>query len=82
MVLQRAPQRAIVWGYGDTFNRPITLTLNNKVYHTMTSSSASNDAVGASIWSVTLDAQTGEGPFQVQVTQPLSKWIACNHNIE
>jgi sialate O-acetylesterase len=71
MVLQRAPQRAIVWGYGDTFNTPITLTMNNKVYHT-TSSSSSVDSVGASTWTVTLDAQTQEGPFQVQVTQPLA----------
>jgi sialate O-acetylesterase len=71
MVLQRAPQRAIVWGYGDTFNTPITLTMNNKIYHTMTSSS-SIDSVDASIWSVTLDAQAEEGPFQVNVTQPLA----------
>jgi sialate O-acetylesterase len=72
MVLQRAPQRAIVWGYSDTFNTPITLSMNNKHYHTMSSSTPSVDSVGASIWSVTLDAQTEEGPFQVKVTQPLA----------
>ncbi|CAF3532459.1 unnamed protein product [Rotaria sp. Silwood1] len=71
MVLQRAPQRAIVWGYTDTFNTPITLTMNNKVYYTMNSIS-SVDLVDASIWSVTLDAQTDEGPFQIQVTKPLA----------
>jgi hypothetical protein len=41
MVLQRAPQRAIVWGYADTFNIPITLTMNNQVYHTISSSTLS-----------------------------------------
>jgi sialate O-acetylesterase len=70
MVLQRAPQRAVVWGYSDTFNTSIFLTMNNKVYPTMSSSSSSADSVGVSIWSVTLDAQTEEGPFQVTVTQP------------
>ena len=75
MVLQRAPQRSVVWGYSDTFNTPIFLTMNNKVYSTISSSSssaASADSVGASIWSVTLDAQTEEGPFQVNVKQPLA----------
>lgn len=69
MVLQRAPQRAIVWGYVDDVNRPITLTMNNAVYPT-TSSSVLSDAANGSIWSVTLDAQTEEGPFQVQVSHP------------
>ncbi|CAF4083979.1 unnamed protein product [Rotaria sp. Silwood2] len=71
MVLQRAPQQAIIWGYTDTFNTPITLTMNNKVYHTMTSIS-SVDLGNASIWSVTLDAQTEEGPFQIQITKPVA----------
>ncbi len=71
MVLQRAPERAIVWGYADTFNAPIALTMDNKVYHTI-SSSLSVDSVGASVWSVTLDAQPQEGPFQVKVTHPLA----------
>jgi len=70
MVLQRAPQRAIVWGYTDTFIAPILLTMNNKIYHTR-SSSSSADATNGSIWSVQLDAQTEEGPFQIKVTQPL-----------
>ena len=72
MVLQRAPQRAIVWGYADTFNTPIILTMNNKVYHTISSSTLSADLADASIWSATLDAQPEEGPFQVKVTHPLA----------
>jgi sialate O-acetylesterase len=70
MVLQRAPQQAIVWGYADTFDAPIILTINNKIYRTRTSSSPVN-SLGESMWTVTLDAQTEEGPFQVKVTQPL-----------
>jgi sialate O-acetylesterase len=70
MVLQRAPQRAIVWGYADTFNTPIRLTMNNKIYDTR-SSSLSADASNGSIWAVSLDPQAEEGPFQVKVTQPL-----------
>ncbi len=71
MVLQRTPQRAIVWGYTDTFNTPMILTLNERVYHTNSSLSSSN-SLDESIWSVTLDAQTEEGPFQIHVTQPLT----------
>jgi sialate O-acetylesterase len=71
MVLQRAPQRAIVWGYGDTFDAPILLAMNNKIYRTRSSSSSAY-SLDESIWSVTLDPQTEEGPFQVKVTQPLA----------
>jgi sialate O-acetylesterase len=71
MVLQRAPQRAIVWGFSNSSDAPITLTMNNKVYYAMRSSSSSVEPNDATIWSVTLDAQMEEGPFQVKVTQPL-----------
>ena len=71
MVLQRAPQRAIVWGYSDTFDSDILLTLKDEVYRTKTSSSAANE-LGNSIWSVSLNPHTEEEPIDVQVTQPLS----------
>lgn len=71
MVLQRAPQRAILWGYADTFNSPIILRMNNKIYRTRSSSAAAK-SFGESVWSVTLDPQTEEGPFQINVTQPLA----------
>jgi sialate O-acetylesterase len=72
MVLQRAPQRAVIWGYTDAVNTPITLTMDNKAYFTMSTAVPTADSENASIWSVTLDAQTEEGPFQVIVTQPLA----------
>ncbi len=62
MVLQRAPQRSIVWGYMTTFSTPPILTLNQRVYHT-TSSPSSGNSFDESIWSVTLDSQIEEGPF-------------------
>lgn len=72
MVLQRAPQRAVVWGFTNAVNTPITLTMNNKTYVTISSEVSTADPVNASIWSVTLDAQIEEGPFQINVTQPLA----------
>jgi sialate O-acetylesterase len=69
MVLQRSPQRAVVWGYGD----PSTLTIlrmNDKVYTTISESEPAN-AQNESIWSVTLDAVSEEGPFDIHVSQPL-----------
>ena len=74
MVLQRAPQRSIVWGYVDDLNVPIVLRMNNKIYETKSSSSEMNK-LGESIWSVTLDAESEEGPFQIEVYQKLSTEI-------
>ncbi|CAF1273861.1 unnamed protein product [Adineta steineri] len=70
MVLQRAPQRAIVWGYGDAGKLTI-LRMNNKIYRTISSLEVANE-VGESIWSVTLDPVSDEGPFDIQVLQPLA----------
>jgi sialate O-acetylesterase len=70
MVLQRAPHRAVVWGFGD----PSTLTIlrmNNKNYTTMSQSEPAN-AQNESIWSVTLDPVSEEGPFDIHVSQPLA----------
>ena len=71
MVLQRAPQRAIVWGFVDTENTLITLTMDNKEYFTISRASLEGPE-GVAIWSVTLDPQPAEGPYQVKVTKPLA----------
>ena len=70
MVLQRAPQRAIVWGYGDS-NTTITLEINNKIYTTISHFESANE-MNESIWSVTLDPVSDEGPFDIHVSQPLA----------
>ena len=41
MVLQRASQRAIVWGYGDPTTLT-TLTLNHQIHHTISESQIIN----------------------------------------
>lgn len=70
MVLQRAPQRAVVWGFGDP-GVLTTLTIKDRIYTTMSDSQAANEQ-GESIWSVTLDPVSDEGPFDINVTQPLA----------
>jgi sialate O-acetylesterase len=70
MVLQRAPQRAIVWGFSDP-GIVTTLTMNDKIYTTISRSEPVNEQ-GESIWSVTLDPVKDEGPFDIHVSQPLS----------
>jgi sialate O-acetylesterase len=70
MVLQRAPQRAIVWGFGDA-NKPTTLRINDQTYTTMSQSEPAN-AQNESIWSVTLDPVSDEGPFDIHVSQPVA----------
>jgi sialate O-acetylesterase len=81
MVLQRAPQRAIVWGYADTFSTPIILRLSDRVYRTETSPPSAN-SLGESIWSVTLDAQTAEGPFQIHVSHSLPNGTLANITLD
>jgi sialate O-acetylesterase len=70
MVLQRAPQKAIVWGYGDS-SKLTTLRMNNQIYTTISHRESANDLV-ESIWSVTLDPVSAEGPFDIHVSQPLA----------
>jgi sialate O-acetylesterase len=69
MVLQRAPQRAVVWGFGDA-NMLTTLTINDKIYTTLSQSEFVNTQ-NESIWSITLDPVSDERPFEIHVSQPL-----------
>ncbi|CAF1482342.1 unnamed protein product [Adineta ricciae] len=66
MVLQRSPQKSIVWGYSDAQNVSIILTINMKIYQTKIFSSNEN------IWSITLDPESNEGPFELVATQIFS----------
>ena len=79
MVLQRAPQRAIVWGYGDP-STVTTLTIDDRIYTTVSRSERANQR-GESIWSVTLDPVTEEGPFDITVSQPLANGPSVNITI-
>jgi sialate O-acetylesterase len=73
MVLQRAPQKAVVWGFGDP-RTLTTLTMNGKIYTTISQTEPAN-AQNESIWSVTLDPVSDEGPFDIYVSQPLANGI-------
>jgi len=70
MVLQRAPQRAVVWGFGDP-SALTNLTVNDKTYTTISRAEPANKE-NESIWSVTLDPVSDEGPFDIHVSQPLA----------
>ena len=70
MVLQRAPRRAVVWGFGDT-NKTITLQIENNIYNTRSEAQSVNE-FNESIWSITLDPVSDEGPFDIHVSQPLT----------
>ena len=70
MVLQRGPQKAIVWGFSDP-STLITLTIDNQTYTTISHSEPANEQ-NESIWSVTLNPVYDEGPFDIHVTQPLA----------
>ena len=69
MVLQRAPHRAVVWGFGDS-GVVTTLQMNGQIYRTVSESTPVNE-FGESIWSVTLDPQPASGPYAIHVQQPL-----------
>jgi sialate O-acetylesterase len=69
MVLQRAPQRAVIWGFIDP-NTVTILRMDDKVYTTVSSSELANE-LGESIWSFTLDPVSSDGPFDIHVSQPL-----------
>jgi sialate O-acetylesterase len=70
MVLQRAPQRAVVWGFGDP-EKLTTLQMHDKIYILISRAEPANH-LGESIWSVTLDPVFDQGPFDIHVTQTLA----------
>ena len=79
MVLQRAPHRAIVWGFGDA-GQKTTLTIGDRTYTTISETRPAN-ALGETIWTVTLDPVSNEGPFDIHVSQPLVNGTLYNITI-
>ncbi|CAF4210580.1 unnamed protein product, partial [Rotaria magnacalcarata] len=69
MVLQRAPQSAVIWGFGGPA-KLTTLHMNNKIYSTISRAERAND-LGESIWSITLEPISDEGPYDIHVMQSL-----------
>ena len=60
----------IVWGFGES-STTTTLLINNRVYSTVSAREPAN-AQKESIWSVTLDPVSDEGPFDIHVQQPVA----------
>lgn len=79
MVLQRAPHRAIVWGFGES-GQKTTLTIGDRTYTTISETRPAN-ALGETIWTVTLDPVSNEGPFDIHVSQPLTNGTLYNITI-
>ncbi|CAH1270682.1 SIAE [Branchiostoma lanceolatum] len=68
MVLQREPNRAVVWGYGDVgANVTVSVypTEKGKVYHSI----VQIGPTGKGVWKVTLDAMPAGGPHTVEAVQ-------------
>jgi len=60
MVLQRAPQRAVIWGWSKTVGSNVQVTFANKVYPTTSTTGGA--------WNVFLDATPAGGPYTINVT--------------
>lgn len=60
MVLQGAPQNAIIWGYCDDENLSIRLKLHNQTYYAI---------CHLYVWSIKLDIEYEQGPFEIIATE-------------
>ncbi|CAJ1065841.1 sialate O-acetylesterase [Xyrichtys novacula] len=69
MVLQRSPERAVLWGYGPE-GAQVTLYLSGP-----RNQKASAVNVSAGVWKVTLDPVEAGGPYNVTVTTKNSKAV-------
>ncbi|KAK2176658.1 hypothetical protein NP493_649g01057 [Ridgeia piscesae] len=69
MVLQRAPSRAVLWGYSSITDDNITITLQLKADSVNTVYKTSVHATdGNPVWRVVLDPVSDPGPFVITVT--------------
>jgi len=60
MVLQRAPEKANLWGWSKTAGSTVSVTFNGKAYTAM--------AGTAGAWSVLLDATAAGGPYSITIS--------------
>ena len=66
MVLQREPQRAILWGYAATIGDTVRVALNSS---RVASVQVTNNTEGAGgIWMAKLPPQKAGGPYTVSIT--------------
>lgn len=66
MVLQKAPQRAVLWGYATTIGDSVSVALNGSI---VANARVTNNTEGAGgIWMTKLPAQNAGGPYTIAVT--------------
>ena len=63
MVLQRQPQQAVIWGFGD-FEDEVIVLVGEEIYTT-----TSIEKLETYIWRVTLNPQPPGGPHTIKATQ-------------
>ncbi|XP_041350889.1 sialate O-acetylesterase-like [Gigantopelta aegis] len=63
MVLQRGPQKAIIWGTADTVGERVTVTIHGHGH--VTTHVTKHPSKSGGIWKVKLPAITAHGPFTV-----------------
>jgi sialate O-acetylesterase len=61
MVLQRAPQRANIWGWAKTPGAVVTVTINQKSYNT-------TSALSTGAWNILLDPTPAGGPYTLEAS--------------
>ncbi|XP_053395974.1 sialate O-acetylesterase-like [Mercenaria mercenaria] len=69
MVLQRAPERAILWGYADVIDDWVTVWMDGVLVSetTVTDNNDTTDAGPSGIWRVKLPAESDPGPHEIFV---------------
>ncbi|XP_046574680.1 sialate O-acetylesterase-like [Haliotis rubra] len=65
MVLQRGPQRAVIWGHATKIGDTVTVAIAG---HGSVTGTVTKDAAGHGTWKVKLPAMTSKGPFTVSAT--------------
>ncbi|XP_014790821.1 sialate O-acetylesterase [Octopus bimaculoides] len=70
MVLQRSPQRAIIWGYSTHSNTNLTIKIDDIIV--LKTTSYFHPVINASIWTVKLPAKEAGGPHVITVQSSLS----------
>ena len=66
MVLQRAPQRAVVWGTATKIGDKVTVALSG--HGNQTTKVIKNPEGSGGFWKATLPAISDKGPFSISVT--------------
>ena len=65
MVLQKEPQRAVLWGYATTIGDTVRVTLNGS--NVATAKVTTNTEGGGGVWITKLPPQNAGGPYTISI---------------